>query len=86
MEDRVLPEVKALLAASLQLNESTVDALREDSALLGGLPEFDSMAVVAVLTMIEEEFSVTIHDDEVSAQDFETVGSLVRFLEAKTRG
>lgn len=51
--------------------------------LLGHLPEFDSMAVVAVLTAIEDRFGISIDDDEVDATIFETVGSLDAFVSAK---
>jgi acyl carrier protein len=54
-----------------------------DSALLGSVPEFDSMAVVGLLTAIEEHFGVAIADDEVSADHFMTVGTLVDFVEGK---
>jgi acyl carrier protein len=37
-----------------------------DSRLLGALPEFDSMAVVAVVTMLEDQFGITVADDELS--------------------
>jgi len=50
---------------------------------LGGVAEFDSMAVVAIITAIEEDFGVVVDDDEVSAETFETVGSLARFIESK---
>ena len=53
------------------------------SPLLGAVPEFDSMAVVTVLTMVEEEFGIEIQDDEVSADIFETVGSLADFVAGK---
>jgi hypothetical protein len=33
--------------------------------------------------MIEEEFPITNADDEVSAEDFESVGTLARFVEEK---
>jgi len=55
----------------------------ESTRLLGAIPELDSMAVVSVLTTIEETFDVTIDDDEISAETFESVGSLTRFIEAK---
>jgi len=54
-----------------------------DDALLGGIPEFDSMAVVSVLTTIEEEYGIVIDDDEVSAEQFETFGALQDFVNAK---
>lgn len=52
--------------------------------LLGSIPEFDSMAVVAILTSIEERFAVSVDDDEITAETFETVGTLHRFLLTKT--
>lgn len=51
--------------------------------MLGGLAEFDSMAVVSVVTMLEDELGITVSDDELSADVFATVGSLVDFVESK---
>ena len=51
--------------------------------LLGAVPELDSMAVVSLLTSLEERFGITIEDDEVDGQVFSTVGSLVAFIDAK---
>ena len=59
------------------------DALTESSPLLGGLPEFDSMAVVTVLTLIEDELGITIDDDEISGDVFATVGTLAAFVQKK---
>lgn len=78
----VLPDVKSLLARSLQLG-SRADALTLTSPLLGALPELDSMAVVTILTALEEHFGFTINDDEISADTFATLGSLVEFTEQK---
>jgi acyl carrier protein len=41
------------------------------------------MAVVTVVTAIEEEYGVTIEEDELSADVFKTVGSLSRFIAQK---
>ncbi len=57
--------------------------LDSDSRLMGALPEFDSMAVVTVVTMLEDQFGISVADDELSADVFETVGSLCRFLDGK---
>lgn len=51
--------------------------------LLGAVPEFDSMAVVALLTALEERFGFTINDDEVDGSTFATIGSLTSFVRAK---
>lgn len=81
----VTEKLKGVLRDTLQLGPKAA-ALTPASGLLGSLPEFDSMAVVGVLTMIEEEFGITIADDEVSADVFETLGSLAAFVSAKVSG
>ena len=53
------------------------------SPLLGALPELDSMAVVGIITAMEETFGFSIDDDEISADSFETFGSLIAFVERK---
>lgn len=77
-----LTDVKSLLARSLQLGPRT-EALTAQSPLLGALPELDSMAVVTILTALEEHFGFTVDDDEISAESFATLGSLVEFVEQK---
>jgi len=74
--------VKKLLAQTLQLG-SRVEGLSPDSALLGAIPELDSMAVVSILTAMEDYFGFTVEDDEISADTFETLGSLVAFVDSK---
>jgi acyl carrier protein len=77
-----LEELKAIVAGILQVGDR-LDSLGADSALLGGIPEFDSMAVVSILTTIEESYGVMIDDDEISAEVFETLGSLLEFVNGK---
>jgi len=78
----ILSRVKNILKDALNLG-NRAERLTSDSPLLGGLPEFDSMAVVAVVTMIEDEFGITVEDDELSADVFMTVGTLSSFITAK---
>jgi len=51
--------------------------------LLGAIPELDSMAVVAVLTALEERFGLAIEDDEIDGSTFASVGALVELVERK---
>lgn len=53
------------------------------SPLLGAVPELDSMAVVTVITTLEERFGITVADDEIDGSTFATVGSLVEFVKSK---
>lgn len=75
-------KIIGILRDSLQLG-AAANNLTLESALIGHIPEFDSMAVVTVLTMVEEEFGIDVEDDEVSADVFETVGTLVAFVNEK---
>jgi acyl carrier protein len=54
--------------------------------LLGSIPELDSMAVVSVITSLEERFGFAVDDDELDGSAFLTVGSLVGFVEEKVQG
>ena len=77
-----LTQIKNILRDTLNLGDRAA-RLSAESPLMGGLPEFDSMAVVTVVTMIEDELGITIEDDELSAEVFATVGSLADFVAAK---
>jgi acyl carrier protein len=79
----ILASIKRILRDTLQLGDRAND-LTEQSGLLGTIPELDSMAVVSLITMIEDEFGIVVADDEVNAETFETVGSLMRFVAEKT--
>jgi acyl carrier protein len=75
-------QVKAVLRDALQLGPRA-DRLTRATQLLGSLPELDSMAVVTVITALEERFGITVEDDEISAETFATVGALADFVESK---
>jgi len=77
--------VKKILAQTLQLG-SRANGLTNQSMLLGALPELDSMAVVTILTSLEEHFGFIVEDDEISADTFATLGSLTAFVEQKLNG
>jgi acyl carrier protein len=77
-----LEEVRNVLADVLALGDRAA-LLTADSPLLGSIPELDSMAVISLLTALEEQFGITVEDDEISATTFETLASLVRFVDSK---
>jgi len=79
-----LEEVKNIVGDVLSLPADTRNALTADSALLGSIPELDSMAVVSLITALEELFGISVSDDEISASTFETLGSLAAFVQQKS--
>ena len=78
----LLNEVKEILTSVLQI-EAPQNTLDKNSPLLGAIPEFDSMAVVSIITALEEHYGFYIEDDEISADVFETLNALVLFVEKK---
>lgn len=76
-------KVKQVLGDVLSLGKRA-DSLRADSPLLGAIPEMDSMAVVHVLAALEDNFGISIQDDEIDGDTFATLGSLVRFVQEKS--
>jgi len=77
-----LDEVRNIIGDVMSLGDRKA-SLKEESVLLGNIPELDSMAVVNVITALEEHFGIAVNDDEISAEAFETLGSLTRFVEQK---
>ncbi len=75
-----LEQVKTILSSTLGLGTMRLDA---DTALLGNLPELDSMAVISLITAIEQYFGIAVDDDEISARHFATLGSLASFVALK---
>jgi acyl carrier protein len=80
----VTGEVKAVLVETLGVEDraATIDA---STPLLGSLPELDSMAVLELVAALEQRFGITVDDDDVTAEVFETLGSLTAFVQEKLR-
>lgn len=76
-------QIVEILSQVLQLNSDVAAKMQSDTPLLGSIPEFDSMAVVSIITALEERFGFTVDDDEIDAEVFETVGSLSQFVAQK---
>ena len=75
-------DVKAVLVSVLGIEDraATIDA---GTPLLGSLPELDSMAVLELVAALEQRFGVSIDDDDVTAEVFDTLGSLAGLINDK---
>ena len=77
-----IDEIKKILDSTLQLGGRSRE-MAADTPLLGSIPELDSMAVVTLITAIEEYYGFTVEDDEIGAEAFVTLGSLCDFVDQK---
>ena len=75
--------VRAVLTDVLGIAPERAAEFDEATPLFGALPELDSMAVATLLTELEDRLGITIDDDEVDVEMFETFGALVAFARDK---
>ena len=78
VEQEVIKTLRSVL--NLPPTSRPLDA---HSSLLGSIAELDSMAVVSILTALEERFGFAIDDDEVDGRTFASVSSLTSFVQDK---
>jgi acyl carrier protein len=81
----VLDDVRMVVGSTLQIRARVLE-MDQAAPLLGAVPELDSIAVVNLITALEEHFGIAVADDEIDASAFETLGSLARFVERKLAG
>ena len=78
----VQQEVLRVLDETVSLGGRAMRYTR-DTHLLGAVPELDSMAVVTLITSLEDRFGIVVDDDDIDGGTFATVGSLVDFVSGK---
>jgi acyl carrier protein len=77
-----IDQVKLVLVRTLGM-QAVPKRMDRSTNLLGSVPELDSMAVVNVITALEEEFGISVADDEINAATFATLGTLTAFVQQK---
>ena len=75
--------VRDLIVETLGLSgaRADIDAATE---LFGSLPELDSLAIVQVVTEIEDRFGFEFSEEDITGEVFETVGSLAAYVERRS--
>ena len=54
-----------------------------DTLLFGSLPELDSLALVELITSLENRFGFEMDEDDITAEVFESVGTLAAFVDTQ---
>jgi acyl carrier protein len=76
-------DVRAVVVETLAI-EYRPDALGADTKLTS-IPELDSLGIIELVVEFERRFGVAFDDEDVTAEVFETIGSLTAFLDARAR-
>ena len=78
----ILDRVLRLLRDRLGVGDDG-QPLGEDSGLLGHGIGLDSVEVLQLVAHIEEEFGLTIDDEDLDAEHFRTVGTVISFVQER---
>jgi acyl carrier protein len=57
------------------------EALRDDASLLGGV--IDSTGAIELVVFLQDRFGITVEDDEVVPENFDSVKSVVTYVAKK---
>jgi acyl carrier protein len=74
-------ELEALLRKANQLKQN--EPISEMLVLFTQEGSADSVTALKLIMEIEEIFGITVEDDEIRPENFETVSGLIRFIETK---
>lgn len=78
----ITQNVLRIVDESLGLNGRS-STFSMSTALLGSIPEMDSMSVIQLITELENQLGLNFDDDDLNSETFATVGSLVEFVNSK---
>ena len=80
LDMNIANHVLKVLDDTLQLQGQTRD-FGPETPLLGAIPELDSMAVVALISRLEDHFGIVFDDAELTSAAFADVRSLSSLVE-----
>ena len=77
-----LKEVQDVILRTLGI-DNRARVLDPSTPLFGSMPELDSLTVIELVVELETRFGFEIDDSELTAEVFETVGSLTNFVRSR---
>jgi len=78
--DSLKEELKVKILDRLNIQDVTPDQIDEDDPFVGGELAIDSIDILELVIMIEEDYGVRIDNKELGAEVFKTFGSLVKYI------
>jgi len=74
----ILQELQTVLSGIMPNYQSSYWC--EETALFGAIPEFDSMAIVHLITELEARFDIEVDDEDISEENFASIGAVVELI------
>jgi acyl carrier protein len=82
MNQSTVNRLKTIISEELDVNLKP-DDIDADASLLEGGIEIDSIAIVELIAIVEEKFSILFDDDDLVPESFSTVNNLANVVNAK---
>jgi acyl carrier protein len=77
-----LSSVVDILVDTMGLDPVRAASMQPETPLFGSMPEFDSLAIVEVVALVEERFGFEVDEADITGEVFESVGSLAAYVDA----
>lgn len=77
-------QIREYLSQFLLFSDDAFEYDDDDSFLESGI--VDSMAVMELAMFVEETFNITVDDQEITPENFDSVNKLANYVRAKLNG
>ncbi len=78
--NELITELKSKLITLLNLAEVTPDTFDENARLVGGDLGIDSIDVLEMVVMVEQDYGVVINNQEIGEKVFSTLTALADYI------
>jgi len=82
--EKLITELKYKIIETLNLEDISPDSINENGQLVGGELEIDSIDILELVIMIEEDYAVLIDSKELGEKVFATLRTLAEYIHEKT--
>ena len=82
--DKLLHELRHKIVDILNLQDVNPDEIDPDEQLVGGRLGIDSIDVLEMVMMIEQDYGVVVDNKELGAQVFVSLNTLAAYLQSQT--
>ncbi|MBW1641358.1 MAG: acyl carrier protein [Deltaproteobacteria bacterium] len=78
--EKLLIELKAKIIDTLCLTDVTPEDIEENEPLVGGVLGIDSIDILELVMMIEEDYSIRIANKDLAVKAFSSLKSLATYI------